>query len=346
MRPPPSAFRQAPRRRGGTPLRAPRNRRTGRTKHRPAKGARSARRGGRWRHLGRHAHRGLDVAGDDMRHLFGERAGEFVRRRADQIGLGDAGKIFFEAVDAALFRLAAGDPVDRVEGRERLRRRVGVGSLRIVDEEHGAAPADDLHPMRETGKALHRREDDAAVEAERLAAPQAHGGVLPIVRTAKRRQAGEEASRRSPSKSVPSVSTKSDASLVAPDGDGDEMRPALALQRRGDRLHRRLVDADDRPCLGAHVDEDARLGLGVAAKVAVTVEMIGGEVQPDRHVGPEAARQIELIGRHLEHIDAALPRRLEVERGAADIAADRGRAGDRRECARSARSSSTCRWCR
>ena len=48
-------------------------------------------------------------------------------------------------------------------------------------------------------------------------------------------------------------------------------------------------------------------------------------------VGAEAARQVELVGRHFEHVDAASAGRLEVERGAADIAADRDVEAGRRQ---------------
>ena len=65
----------------------------------------------------------------------------------------------------------------------------------------------------------------------------------------------------------------------------------------------------------------------------MALEMVGREVQPDRDVGAEAARQIELVGRHFEHVGAPLAGRLEIERGAADIAADGDRTGDREHVA-------------
>ena len=120
-----------------------------------------------------------------------ERRGELVGRLADQVGLGDAREVVAQAVDAALLRLPAGDPVDRVEGGQRARRGVGVGGLGIVDEEHRAAPADHLHAVGEAGEALHGGEDDAAVEAERARRGPGGRGVLPVVRAAQRRQVGE-----------------------------------------------------------------------------------------------------------------------------------------------------------
>ena len=81
-----------------------------------------------------------------------KRAGEVIRRRADQIGAGNARKQRTQRLDAAFFRFAAGDPINRLERRQRLLRRVGIGRFRIVDEENAAAPADLFHAMRQTGK--------------------------------------------------------------------------------------------------------------------------------------------------------------------------------------------------
>ena len=50
--------------------------------------------------------------------------------------------------------------------------------------------------------------------------------------------------------------------------------------------------------------------------------MVGRDVEPDRDIGAEAIEQLELVGRELQHIEAARPERREIERAAADIAAD------------------------
>ena len=55
--------------------------------------------------------------------------------------------------DAALLRFAAGDPENIGERRQRMRRRVGIGALGVVDEQHISAAADLLHAVREAGEA-------------------------------------------------------------------------------------------------------------------------------------------------------------------------------------------------
>ena len=80
----------------------------------------------------------------DLRHgiarirMIAERAGEFLRGLADQIGLADARKIFGEPRDAAELRLAAGDPEDIAEAGQRLGCGIRVGRLGVVDEQHAA----------------------------------------------------------------------------------------------------------------------------------------------------------------------------------------------------------------
>ena len=50
--------------------------------------------------------------------------------------------------------------------------------------------------------------------------------------------------------------------------------------------------------------------------------MVGRDVEPDRDVGAEALEQLELVGRQLQHIDAVVAERRQIEHAAADIAAD------------------------
>ena len=73
---------------------------------------------------------------------------------------------------------------------------------------------------------------------------------------------------------------------------------------------------------GSLAREDVLLGGDIARHVAVAVDMVGRDVEPDRDIGAEGLEQLELVGRELQHIDAARAERRQIERAAADIAAD------------------------
>jgi hypothetical protein len=62
----------------------------------------------------------------------------------------------------------------------------------------------------------------------------------------------------------------------------------------------------------------------IVGERAVSVEMILGDVDQDADRGIERRRQIDLIGRDLDHVHAARLRRRERENSGADIAADLG----------------------
>ena len=70
-----------------------------------------------------------------------ELRGEIISGFADEIGAGDPGKERLESCKAAGFRAAADDPINVGEARERLGGGVGVGRLRVVDEQHRAQPS-------------------------------------------------------------------------------------------------------------------------------------------------------------------------------------------------------------
>ena len=121
----------------------------------------------------------------------GKRARERLARRADQIGLGDPRKQPAKRLDAALLRLAAENPVDVAKRQQRLLGRVGVGRLRVVDEQHSPEAPDLLHAMREAGKRQERPRDLLAPDAHCPCRGIGERRVLPVVRAAQRPRVGE-----------------------------------------------------------------------------------------------------------------------------------------------------------
>ncbi len=69
-------------------------------------------------------------------------AANCIRGLADQIGFAPRGRNSgLQRLDAARLRDAAGDPVDVLEGGQRLLRRIGIGGLGVVDEGDAARRA-------------------------------------------------------------------------------------------------------------------------------------------------------------------------------------------------------------
>src|SRR6202050_1483996 len=87
-----------------------------------------------------------------VRYVGAEGDGKFFGRFANQVRLANSRKEMAQLFDAAGLRPAAGDPKNIVEASKRLGGGIGVGCLRIVDEEYGASSANFLHGMRETRK--------------------------------------------------------------------------------------------------------------------------------------------------------------------------------------------------
>ena len=86
--------------------------------------------------------------------------------------------------------------MDVVERQQRLLGGVGVGRLRVVDEQHPAKPADLFHAMRKAGKRLERARDAIALDAERPRGGVGERRVLPVMGAAKRARARKIGHRR------------------------------------------------------------------------------------------------------------------------------------------------------
>ena len=89
-----------------------------------------------------------------------------------------------------------------------------------------------------------------------------------------------------------------------------------------DGARRLVLGADHGAIAGALPGKDVLLGGHVARNIAMAIDMVRRDVEPHRDVGVEGLQQLELVGGELQHVEAALAERREIERTAADIAAD------------------------
>src|SRR3546814_1744040 len=73
------------------------------------------------------------------------------------------------------------------------------------------------------------------------------------------------------------------------------------------------LDADDGGARLGLAVEDLPLGLHVAVEPAVTIDVVRRDVHQHRDVEGDREGELELVGRHLQHVDAALVQRLQGE---------------------------------
>ncbi len=85
-----------------------------------------------------------------------------------------------------------------------------------------------------------------------------------------------------------------------------------------------VVDADDRGALRLHAGDQALLHRGVVLQRAVAIDMVFADIEQDADGRIERGRQIDLVGRHLDHVDAPHARRLQRQDRGADVAAHLG----------------------
>ena len=259
-------------------------------------------------------------AGDLVGHGLAERRRKGRRRLADQIGLGDARKIRPQRLDAAFLGQAADDPVDAREARQRRRRRIGVGRLRIIDEEHMVLAPHLLHAVCQARKALKSGLDLAEVEADLEAGGDGGERVLRIVLAAQRPDAFQEADplvapvdRLHQIGAVGEIAVGQWQAL----GNADDGLAGL-LQPVGDLRAIDVVHADDRRVAARH---QTFLDGGVVLHRPVPVEMIRRQVEQDAGGRVDRRRQVDLVGRAFDHIGAVGRQWIERHHRAPDIAA-------------------------
>ena len=82
------------------------------------------------------------------------------------------------------------------------------------------------------------------------------------------------------------------------------------------------------PCC-LHAGDQTFLDRGIVLQRAVTIDVVLADVEQNADRRIERRREVDLVGRHLDHVHAAHPRRLQRQDRGADIAAHLGvEAGD------------------
>ncbi len=98
-------------------------------------------------------------------------------------------------------------------------------------------------------------------------------------------------------------------------------RMLRAIRSRGAE---RIVNADNRGAAARHAHDKALFHLGVVLDAAVTVDVILGDIEQDTNARMQRGRQVDLIRRHFDHMDAVRRWRLQRQDRSADIAAHLG----------------------
>ena len=181
--------------------------------------------------------------------------------------------------------------------------------------------------MGETRKAHQAFLDLRQLEPERDASGDRAGGVLRIVHAAQRADAGEL--RRRMRFAGGSMHDPAALRVIAVAHRRHQRnahhRLAGALDAVGGRAGVAVVDADHRGAALLHACRQQRLDRGIVLHVAVAIEVVFRHVQQDTDRGFQRRRQIDLIGRNLQHIAARvfaiLRERLQRQYRHADIAA-------------------------
>ena len=99
---------------------------------------------------------------------------------------------------------------------------------------------------------------------------------------------------------------------------------ARLVEPVGDVAAPAVIDADDRGALRLHAGDQPRLHGGVMLQRAVAIDMVFADIEENADRRIERGRQIDLVGRHLDHMHAPHPRRLQRQDRGADIAAHLG----------------------
>ena len=178
--------------------------------------------------------------------------------------------------------------------------------------------------MGQAAKGLERLGDIATRETECPHGRKGGGGILPVVNpkqglhTVKVNNLGGFLGGFVDQDAIAYIDAACDTAL---DRHRYGRTPAASAKLLMDPATDIIVNPDDRGLLRFAAREDPGLGCNVVREITVTLDVIGRNVEQNRDVTDQRANQIELEGRKLQHVDAVIFHRIEIEHGRADIAA-------------------------
>src|SRR5213076_1012647 len=203
-----------------------------------------------------------------------------------------------------------------------MRRRIRIGALGIVDEQHVVAAADLLHAVRETGKAAQAVLQGLGTDAYRQRASRSASRILRVVQPAQ----GTDAADPRDLAPRPAGGAPDDFAL-----DIDAVRQRIfhrdahhasagLFDPVGGVSAPAVVDADDRGALRLYAGDQALLHGRIVLERAMAIDVVFADIEQDADRRIERRRQINLIRRYLDDVDPPGPRRLERQDRGADIA--------------------------
>ena len=179
--------------------------------------------------------------------------------------------------------------------------------------------------MRQTGEGLERLGDRAAGNAQRTHRSIGRSRVLPVVNTQQGADLGQvdNLGRLLVGVVDQDAVLDIDATGHTPlHRNRNDLAAAAAGKLGVDAAADVVVDADNRSLRRSPAREDAGLGRDVVREVTVALDVVRRDVEQHRDVAHQRADQVELEGGELQHVDAVLLQRLEIEHGNADVAAE------------------------
>ena len=180
--------------------------------------------------------------------------------------------------------------------------------------------------MGKAGEARKRGDDVIGADSGGAGDGEGRGRVLPVVGSGKRLGGGERGDARVPAVGVViefAVEHIDPAGHRAVGRDGDDPAIVPGFEEGADLPAVAVVDADDGDAVGVAAIEDPALGGDVTIHGAVTVDVVGRDVDQHRDVEHVREDELELIGGEFEDIGARGAERIERQHRRPEIAADR-----------------------